>query len=96
MPNVIPVVGIHGSLSFDRTKFIPTITGNSAENLELFDAYTTISAELAVPIGPFLELAVTYTTNTAYAADGTLAENSENPLIPKVNPSISIETRVNF
>jgi hypothetical protein len=96
MPNVIPVVGIHGSLSFDRTKFIPTITGNSAENLELFDAYTTISAELAVPIGPFLELAVTYTTNTAYAADGTLAENSENPLIPKVNPSISIETRINF
>lgn len=96
MPDVIPVVGIHGSLSFDRTKFIPTITGNSAETLELFDAYTTISAEIAVPIGSILELAVTYTTNTAYNADGTIIPDDNNPLIPKVNPSISIETRVNF
>jgi len=96
MPDVIPVVGIHGSLSFDRTKFIPTITGNSAETLELFDAYTTISAELAIPIGSILELAVTYTTNTAYNQDGTIIPDDNNPLIPKVNPSISIETRINF
>ncbi len=94
---VIPVVGIHGSLTFDRTKFIPTLlqSGGGA-GLSLFDAYTTITAELIYPVAPVLDIAFTYSTGTSYASDGTVVADSNNPELPAVRPSITIETRLHF
>ena len=90
---VIPFVGIYGSLSYDRSRFAETFTN---PQLTLFDAYTTVKAELAVPIVPMLHIALIYTTTTAYSEDGTVIPSSVNPELPEVTPSISIETRITF
>ena len=90
---VIPVVGIYGSLRYDRTHFAETFTDPL---LTLFDAYTTVKGEIVVPIVPVLHVALIYTTTTAHAADGSVLPSSINPELPEVTSSISIETRINF
>jgi hypothetical protein len=94
---VIPVVGIYGSLTFDRTKFVPTIlqSGGGA-GLSIFDAYTTITAEVIYPVAPVLDIAFTYSTGTSYGTDGSVVADSTNPNLPAVRPSITIETRLHF
>ncbi len=90
---VIPVIGIYGSLRYDRTHFAETFTN---PQLTLFDAYTTVRGEIVVPIVPVVHVALIYTTTTAHAADGSVLPSSLNPELPEVTSSISIETRINF
>ena len=91
---LIPVVDIHGSIAYDRYKFIPTLIGKEA-NLSLFDANTVVKAEVIYPIAPTLDLAILVTTAVVYDGEGNVMLNV-NTGKPKVNPSISIETRVHF
>ena len=94
---VIPVVGIYGSLTFDRTKFVPTLLqSGSGAGLSIFDAYTTITAEVIYPVAPVLDIAFTYSTGTSYAGDGTVVADSSTPTLPAMRPSITIETRLHF
>jgi len=90
---VIPIVGIYGSLSYDRTHFAETFTDST---LTLFDAYTTVKGELVFPIVPVIDIALIYTTSTAYDENGIIIPSDINPDLPRVTPSISVETRVNF
>ena len=92
-PGVIPVVGIYGSLSYDRSKFAQTFTD---PQLSLFDAYTTVKGEIVVPIVPVVHVALIYTTTTAYDNNGQVIPSSVNPELPEINASFSIETRINF
>ena len=90
---LIPVVDIHGSISYDRTKFIPTIISGDS-TLSLFDANTVMKGELIYPVAPMLDIAVMLTTTVAHDdAGNVLPDENGNP---QVNPSVSIETRIHF
>jgi hypothetical protein len=91
---LIPVVDIHGSIAYDRYKFIPTLIGTETD-LKLFDANTVVKGEVVYPVAPTLDLAILVTTTVAYNDDGSVLLDADTGLA-KVNPSISIETRVHF
>jgi hypothetical protein len=90
----IPVIDLHGSFSYVRTKFAPTLMGTNA-NLSLFDANTIVKGELIYPIAPTLDIAVLVTTTLAHDDSGNLILDPDTGS-PQVSPSISIETRVHF
>ncbi|NOY09986.1 MAG: FecR domain-containing protein [Spirochaetes bacterium] len=94
---VIPVVNVSGSVSYDRTKFMPTLlgSGNPAENLSLFDANTVVTAEIVYPVAPTLDVALLYTTALARDADGNVLYN-EITNNPEIATTVSIETRIHF
>jgi hypothetical protein len=91
---LIPVVDIAGSISYDRTKFIPTIIKDGPENLTLFDANTVLKGELTYPLAPTLDVAIKISTTTAYDEDGNVLLDANGNT--KITPSVSIETRVHF
>jgi len=96
-PDVIPVVGIHGSISYERTRFIPTILQSTgSEDLLLFDAYTVVKGEVVIPLGPSLDLATVIATSAVYNSDGTVRRDPNNPTMIKTAPSVTIETRVSY
>jgi hypothetical protein len=68
-PNVIPLVGIFGSISYERTNFI----GSFAKGfLELFDENTVVRCTIGYPIAEGLSILFHYTTTKAYdPATGT-------------------------
>ncbi len=94
-PDVIPVVGIYGSVSYDRTKFIPTLLSGAEEGLSLFDANTVVSAEVIYPVAPTLDVSILYTTTLKRNADGSLDIDPETGE-PRISTTISIETKIHF
>jgi len=94
---VIPVVNIWGTVSYERTKFIPTImqTGGGS-GLSLFDANTVVSAQVNYPVAPTLDVMLLYTTTAQRNPDGSLAYEKAGDLLPKMNISLAIETQVHF
>ncbi|MBT3273338.1 MAG: hypothetical protein HN368_09300, partial [Spirochaetales bacterium] len=91
---LIPVIDISGSITYDRTKFIPTLINGDANGLSLFDANTVLKGELIYPIAPTLDVAILITTTTAHNDDGeVLLDTNGNT---KISPSVSIETRIHF
>lgn len=96
-PDVIPVVGIHGSVSYERTRFLPTILqSEGSEDLLLFDAYTVVKGEVVIPLGPSIDLATVIATSAVYNNDGTVRRDPNNPSMIKTAPSVTIETRVSY
>ena len=91
---LIPVIDIHGSFSYTRTKFIPTLLAREA-GLTLFDANTIMKGELIYPVAEMLDIAVLVTTTVARDANGN---NITDPAtgLPQISPTIGIETRVHF
>ena len=88
-PGVIPLVPVHGSVEYVRSKFASTFDPNTS--LKLFDENTVVSAELIYEAAPTLDIALLYTT--ALARDpgtGALAQPEQ------VVTTLSIETRVSF
>ena len=93
---IIPGFPLHGSLSFDRVDFVPTLLNNSGQSLSLFDANTTIKATLIYPIGPTLDIAMLITTVVATnSATGQPAVDSSTGL-PSMAPLVTIQANVHF
>jgi hypothetical protein len=94
-PNAIPVLKIHGSLSYTRVNFIPTLMQDGVgADMSLFDGNTVVKGELIYPIAPTLDLAGIIQTAAKRNADGPIDYDSNGN--PKVSPSVSIETRLHF
>ena len=94
LPDTIPVVGVYGSVSYYRTKFVPTLLkeGTGAE-LSLFDANTVLSGEIVYPVAPMLNLAAVFSTSVKTDDSGNIVYVNDRP---KVVPSITIETRLGY
>jgi hypothetical protein len=91
---VIPVVNIFGSVSYERTQFMPTILKTGAAGLNLFDANTVVRAEVNYPAAPMLDVRILYTT-TAKRVDGVLVYQP-GALLPDMQQSIAVETLVHL
>ena len=90
---LIPVVDIHGSISYDRTKFVPGLLGE--DNLTLFDANTVMKGEVIYSIAPTLDIAILITTSIGHDEDGNIVLDTDSGM-PQINPTFSIETRIHF
>jgi hypothetical protein len=94
---VIPVVNIYGSVSYERTKFVPTILQRgAAAGLNLFDANTVVRAEVSYPAAPTLDVRLLYTTTAKRdPVTGELVYQA-GALLPDMDHSIAIETSVHL
>jgi len=89
------VEGVHGSISYDRTKFAYTLMeAEDSEDLSLFDANTTVKGEVIYPLAPTLDLAVTISTAVLHDEEGKVQYKDNGD--PEIGPTISIETKVHF
>jgi hypothetical protein len=65
-PKVIPVVGIFGSIAYERTKFVSSFAGGLPE---LFDENTVVKTTIGYPVAEGLQILFHYTTT--WALDGS-------------------------
>jgi hypothetical protein len=93
---VIPVVNLSGSVSYERSNFMPTILGTGAAGLTLFDAYTVVSATINYPVTENLDLSLLYTTTAHRDAAGNITYESADSLLPKLDTSLSIMTQIHL
>lgn len=96
LPDTIPVIGIYGSVTYRRTNFIPTLLNEgSGKNLDLFDANTVLSGEIVYPLAPTMSLAAVFSTSVLTGSSGNI-EYEDDTKLPKVVPTITIETRIGY
>jgi hypothetical protein len=93
LPEVIPVLGIYGSVTYSRTKFFPLLAGSSDEDLSLFDAYAAFSGEIVYPAAPTLDIALSVGTAMKYDGQDPVYNDDGTP---DMAPSFTLETRIHF
>ena len=93
---VIPVVNIFGSVSYERTQFMPTILKTGAAGLNLFDANTVVRAEVNYPVAPMLDVRILYTTTAKRDDETGELMYTKNPPLPDMDQSIAVETTVHL
>lgn len=93
MPEVIPVLGIYGTITYTRTKFVPMLTDSSDEELGWLDAYSAFSGEIVYPAAPSLDIVLAAGTSIKYQGSEPVYDASGNP---EMVPNFTLETRVHF
>jgi len=93
---VIPVVNIFGSVSYERTQFMPTILKTGAAGLNLFDANTVVRAEVNYPAAPMLDVRILYTTTAKRDRVTGELKYTAPSLLPDMEHSIAVETLVHL
>ncbi|MGD0727111.1 MAG: FecR family protein [Spirochaetia bacterium] len=89
---VIPVVNVWGSISYERTNFVPSIQ----HGVTLFDANTVVSTSINYPVTDTLDVTLLYTTTAQRDSSGNLVYASSTDLLPKMDTSLSIEMQVHL
>jgi hypothetical protein len=90
---VIPVVKVSGSVSYERTNFVPALLNKSTNGPALFDANTIVSAIINYPVSEGFDVSLLYTTMASRdPVTGAVIydPNSLNGLLPKLDTSFSI------
>ncbi|MBI9103625.1 MAG: FecR domain-containing protein [Spirochaetales bacterium] len=97
-PDVIPVVGIHGSLTYDRTGFVGSML-DADDNLDFgqfsfVDENTVLKGEIIVPVAPTLDMAATLASSLERDSDGNVVYDEDG----RTNPyyAFTIDTRIHF
>jgi hypothetical protein len=93
--DVIPFVDLSGGISYERTRFLTPFVNGTADDYgwSLFDANTVVSGEVIYGIQPGLDLVGVVSTAVVIDADGNIIYDSG---IPRIRPTLNIETRVSF
>jgi hypothetical protein len=89
---VIPVVNIWGTVSYERTSFLPAIL----HGFSLFDANTVVSTTVNYPVTESLDVTLLYTTTAQRDSQGNLIYASKTDLLPKLDTSFSIGMQVHL
>ena len=95
---VIPIVNIWGTVSYERTNFMPTILANgTGKGLTLFDANTVVSATINYPVTANLDVTLLYTTTARRDSAGNVVyPTTGNTLLPLLDTSLAVETQVHL
>ena len=96
-PDVIPVVGVHGSLTYDRTGLVGSIidaSENSDLNFALVDANTVLKGEVIVPLADTLDVALTLASALERDDDGNVYYDDDGNT--HAYYSFTFDTRVSF
>ena len=93
--DTIPVVNVWGSVSYERTKFAPTLMGWIGNGVHLFDANTIVKGEIFYPLAKGLNLVTLVSTAVSVDANGNVVYMADG-VTPQIQPNITVEIRVNF
>jgi hypothetical protein len=95
---VIPLVNVWGSVSYERTMFMPTILNGQSMGLTLFDANTVATAKVGYTITPNLDILLIYTATAHRDENGNLVypTSGSGAFLPQLDTVLSIETDVHF
>ena len=78
MPDVIPVVGLYGSVSYIRTNLASSIRDTVyGAAFQLFDTDTIFNGELVYPFSNNLDVALQFATALSRDNNGNITEDSE-------------------
>ena len=93
MDGMFPTFPIHGSISYERTKFAQTLMGGSG--LTIFDANTVVYGEIVYPLAQTLDIVVGASTAIQTDTNGNIVmiTGTQTPMVDTV---INIETRIHF
>ena len=97
MPDVIPVAGIYGSVSYTRTGFVNSIRDavNGTSTFDLIDSDTIFAGEIVYPFDPSLDIALQFATTFSRDINGNIEMDTDyTPLDPYF--AMSIDMRVHF
>ena len=96
MPDVIPLVGIYGSLSYTRTGLVNDIKDavDGTNAFQLFSEDSILTGELVYPFDPSLDIALQVATSYTRDDDGDLFINPDGSLDTYF--AMSIDMRVHF
>jgi hypothetical protein len=89
---VIPVLGLSGSITFERSRFAPLLAGGDGD---IFDANSLAKLEVIYPVAPIMDLALTVTATAERDVNGNLVI-SDLPPLPNLKPSVAIEMRMDL
>ncbi len=94
-PGVIPVVGIYFQVSYERTRFINTITEGKKNDLNLFDENTVVKTMVGYPLTENVHLIFYLTTALRRDPDtGDIVYDGSGR--PRMATTISFETQISF
>ncbi|MDC7225513.1 MAG: FecR family protein [Spirochaetales bacterium] len=96
MEDVIPVLGLYGSVSYSRTGLVDSIQDAVAgtQDFQLFDSDTIFSGELVYPFDDSLDIALQFATTYERDDDGDLVINDDGTL--NTSFAMSVDMRVSF
>jgi hypothetical protein len=87
---VIPVVNISGSVSYERTNFVPALLNGSTNGPKLFDANTIVKATINYPVSDSLDVSLMYTTTASRDSSGNVKYDSPGGLLPQLDTTLSL------
>ncbi len=93
--DTVPVINVHGSVSYERTKFAPTLMGWLGTQLSLFDANTVVKGEIIYPLAKTLNLVGLVSTAVVQDAQGNVVYQADG-VTPQIQPTVTVEIRLNF
>ncbi len=95
MPDVIPLVGIYGSVSYTRQRLVHSINQavNGTETFTLINPDSLLSGEIVYPFDPSLDIAVQFST-TFKRVNEQLEVDASGEM--KTEFAISLDMRVHF
>jgi len=97
MPDVIPVVGVYGSVSYTRTGLAGSISdaADGTSTFQLFDDSTVFAGELVYPFDDSLDIALQFATAlTRDPTTGNIVLDSDGAA--QVYYAFTIDTRIHF
>jgi len=91
---LIPLYDISGSISYERTGVAYALS----EGNDLFDAESVFKGELVLPIAGTVDFAVVLSSAAVRNEDGEVVavDPAADIFVPKVEPTITFETRIHF
>ncbi|GAB1484441.1 hypothetical protein MASR2M78_32590 [Treponema sp.] len=87
---LIPIINLSGYFSYERSGFAYAL---SKKNISLFDEYSLFKTEIVYPLTTGLDLAVGITTAAVRDTEGRIVYEDNKP---KIEPTVSLETRIHF
>ena len=94
MPDVIPIAGLYGSVTYARTGLVGDIVdAASGTAFTLIDSTTILNGELVYPFDQALEIALQFSTVISRDSNGVIQMTAG---VPDYYFAMSIDTRLNF
>ena len=99
MPDVIPVAGVYGSVSYTRAGLVSSVKNavNKTEAFTFLNPDTLISGEIVYPFDPSLDIALMFTTALPRDEEtGALAMDEVTHVLENPYFAMSIDMRIHF
>ncbi|MBI9106842.1 MAG: FecR domain-containing protein [Spirochaetales bacterium] len=95
MPDIIPVVGLYGSISYSRDNLVGSIADAVAgtTSFQLFDDNTVFTGELVYPFDDFLDIAMQFATALSRDENGNIIFTDG---VADIYYAFTIDTRIHF